>query len=61
MIEVLRENIEELKDKKSKLRNDFSEYELKEHLKIYVEIKSIDFAIDILQKIIIQELSEREG
>lgn len=64
MIEVLRENIRELKNKKIKLKNDFLEGDSKEHLSIYVEIKSIEFAIELLQKIIIQELhemAEREG
>lgn len=48
MMTELNNKIEELKTKKEKLRGEFSEYELPKHLEIYIEIKSIDYAIQVL-------------
>lgn len=58
MIDILKDKIKELEEKKEKLRRDYSEYELYEHLDNFIKLKKIDGSLETLKEMLIIELQK---
>lgn len=59
MVETLKAEIKILKDKKEELRGIFYEYELAEHISMFTELRAIDLAVNILNKLLVKVLEEK--
>lgn len=57
MLEILEKKIRELQIKRESLRGEnFNEYELHLHLEMYIELKKVDGALEVLKEILTEEL-----